>query len=75
MAMRPLEKLPTIRGKLGSVVVFAVAMTIVISYGAIAYVLKSTPQDSEAIDVLALARSAAVGQLDPVPRNTMVVRR
>jgi signal transduction histidine kinase len=75
MAMRPLEKLPTIRGKLGSVIVFAVAMTIVISYGAIAYVLKSTPQDSEAIDVLAIARSAAAGQLAPIPRNTMVVRR
>jgi signal transduction histidine kinase len=30
--MRPLEKLPTIRGKLGSTIIFAVAMTILLVY-------------------------------------------
>ena len=30
MAMRPLEKLPTIRAKLGSVIVFAVAVTLIV---------------------------------------------
>ena len=30
--MRPLEKLPTIRAKLGSVIVFAVAVTLIVSF-------------------------------------------
>ena len=57
MAMRPLEKLPTIRAKLGSVIVFAVAMTDRSStYVAIGFALRDRPEDAEAIDALALAR-------------------
>ena len=41
MAMRPLEKLPTIRAKLGSTIVFAVAMTLFISYVLIAFWLRN----------------------------------
>jgi signal transduction histidine kinase len=75
MAMRPLDELPTIRAKLGSVIVLAVAVTIVVSFVAIAFVLKATPKDSEAIRALALARRAADGELVPLPRQTMVVIR
>ena len=56
VAMRPLEKLPSIRAKLGSVIVLAVAMTLLISYVVIGFALRNSPRDSEAIDALALAR-------------------
>ncbi len=75
MAMRPLEKLPSIRAKLGSVIVLAVAMTLLISYALIGFALRNSPRDSEAIDALALARQAAAGQLTTVPSGTAIVRR
>jgi signal transduction histidine kinase len=75
MAMRPLEKLPSIRAKLGSVIVLAVAMTLLISYAVIGYALRDSPRASEAIDTLGLATKAAAGQLQSVPANTAIVRR
>jgi signal transduction histidine kinase len=75
MSMRPLEKLPTIRAKLGSTIVFAVAVTIVASYVLIGYFLKNSPRDSEAVDALVVARKAANGTLDEIPSGTMIVRR
>jgi hypothetical protein len=42
--MRPLEKLPTIRAKLGSVIVFAVAVTLIVSYVLIAFYLRNSPR-------------------------------
>ncbi|HEY6567970.1 MAG TPA: ATP-binding protein [Actinomycetota bacterium] len=75
MSTRPLEKLPTIRGKLGSTIVVAVAMTIVISYALIGFALRNTPKDSEAIDAMALARRVASGDITTPPSGTMVVRR
>jgi signal transduction histidine kinase len=71
----PLERLPTIRAKLGSTIVFAVAVTILISYVAIGFVLRDTPRYSEAIEALALARSYASGELEDIPPDTMVVVR
>ncbi len=70
-----LERLPTIRAKLGSTIVFAVAMTILISYVAIGFVLRDTPRDSEAIEALATARGYARGRLDSAPAGTMIVVR
>ena len=52
MAMRPLEKLPTIRAKLGSVIVFAVAVTLLVSYVLIAFYLRNSPRDTEEIAAL-----------------------
>ena len=76
MSTQPLlQKLPTIRSKLGSVIVFAVAVTILISYVIIGFALKNTPMDSETVDALALARSAALGELDRIPPRTTIVRR
>ena len=74
MSMRPLEKLPTIRAKLGSTIVFAVAVTIVLSYVLIGYFLKNSPRDSEAVDAISLARKAATGNLEQIPSGTMIVR-
>ena len=75
MAMRPLEKLPTIRAKLGSVIVFAVAVTLIVSYVLIAFYLRNSPRDTEEIAALGLAGRAAVGDLEHIPANTMVVTR
>jgi signal transduction histidine kinase len=75
VSARPLERLPTIRAKLGSTIVFAVTVTILLSYVLIAFQLRSTPRDSEAVDTLAAARSAIQGKLDPIPDGMMVVTR
>jgi signal transduction histidine kinase len=73
VAARPLERLTSIRAKLGSTVVIAVALALAISYVLIGFALRNSPKDSEAIDALSLARRAATGRLDPVPPDTMVV--
>lgn len=75
MSSRPLERLPTIRGKLGATIVIAVAITIAISYALIGFALRNSPRDSEAIDALALAREIASGERADPPSDTMVVRR
>ncbi len=75
MSARPLERLPTIRGKLGATIVVAVAITILISYALIGFALRNSPRDSEAIDALALARRIAAGEVADPPPDTMVVRR
>jgi signal transduction histidine kinase len=73
MATRPLDRLTSIRAKLGSTVVIAVALALAISYVLIGFALRNSPRDTEAIDALLLARKAATGQLDSVPPGTMVV--
>ena len=75
MSSRPLERLPTIRAKLGSTIVIAVAVTIVLSYALIGFALRNSPRDAEAVAALKAARQAALGRLDPIPEGTMVVRR
>ena len=75
MSSRPLERLPTIRGKLGATIVVAVAITILISYALIGFALRNSPRDSEAIDALGLARSIASGEVAYLPPDTTVVRR
>ena len=75
MATRPLDRLTSIRAKLGSTVVIAVALALAISYVLIAFALRNSPRDSEAIDALSLARKAATGRLGSVPPGTMVVIR
>jgi signal transduction histidine kinase len=75
VSSRPLERLPTIRGKLGATIVVAVAITILISYALIGFALRNSPRDSEAIDALSLARRIASGEVADPPADTMVVRR
>jgi signal transduction histidine kinase len=75
MAMRPLEKLPSIRAKLGSVIVFAVGMTLLISYVAIGFALRNSPKDSEAIKTLRLANQAALGRSDGLAASVEIIWR
>ncbi|MCJ7832683.1 MAG: HAMP domain-containing protein, partial [Actinobacteria bacterium] len=73
--MRPLERLPTIRAKLGSVIVFAVALTLLLVFVFVAFALRNSPRDSEVLALLDAARKAANGKLQEIPPNTMVVFR
>jgi signal transduction histidine kinase len=75
VSTRPLERLPTIRAKLGSTIVIAVAVTIVLSYFLIGFALRNSPRDTEAVDALRTARQAVVGRLPQIPAGTMIVRR
>jgi signal transduction histidine kinase len=74
MTARPLDRLTSIRAKLGSAVVIAVALALAISYVLIGFALRNSPRDSEAIDAISLARQAATGRLDRVPDGVMIVR-
>jgi signal transduction histidine kinase len=59
MAMRPLDRLPSIRAKLGSVIVFAVAVTILIMYVTIGFAFRRYERDREFRELFLEARSVA----------------
>jgi signal transduction histidine kinase len=59
--MRPFEKLPTIRAKLGSVIVFAVAMTLLLAFLILGYALRESSQDSRRLHLVYVARTYADG--------------
>ena len=59
MSPRPLDRLPSIRAKLGSVIVFAVAVTILIMYVAMGFALRSSERDREFREALGEARGVA----------------
>ena len=44
MSSRPLERLPTIRAKLGSTIIFAVGMTVILIFLILGYALGSPPR-------------------------------
>jgi signal transduction histidine kinase len=74
MAMRPLDKLPTIRAKLGSVIVFAVAMTLLLVFLMLGYALRESSQDSRRLHLVWVARTfAAQGSVNPGDGVTVVV--
>jgi signal transduction histidine kinase len=87
VAMRPLDRLPSIRAKLGSVIVFAVAVTILIMYVAVGFALRRSEGDrqfstasDEAKAVAALAfgpagapSHALAKQLQNLPGRIVVV--
>ncbi|HEX6230227.1 MAG TPA: ATP-binding protein [Actinomycetota bacterium] len=54
--MRPFEKLPTIRAKLGSVIVFAVGMTVVLVYFILGFALRNEFRDADLVDLLQVAQ-------------------
>jgi len=73
MTMRPLEKLPTIRWKLGSVIVFAVGMTVILIFLALGYAFRNTYRDTDRLQLLRVARVEAAGNLDAPPREISIV--
>jgi signal transduction histidine kinase len=72
MAMRPLEKLPTIRAKLGSVIVLAVAVTLLISYLIIGFALRNSTKSQEMLKTLNIASRIAAGDRH-IDNDTKVV--
>jgi signal transduction histidine kinase len=72
--MRPFEKLPTIRAKLGSVIVFAVAMTLLLVFLMLGYALRESSQDSRRLHLVWVARTyASEGSVNPGRGVTVVV--
>ena len=66
MAMRPLDRLPSIRAKLGSVIVFAVAVTILIMYIAVGFALRQSDRDRELRQLVGQAQVVAALSFNPV---------
>jgi signal transduction histidine kinase len=54
--MRPFEKLPTIRAKLGSVIVFAVGLTVALVYFLLGFALRNSFRDADLVELLQLAQ-------------------
>jgi signal transduction histidine kinase len=72
--MRPFERLPTIRAKLGSVIVFAVAMTLLLAFLILGYALRESSQDSRRLHLVYVARTYAdTGTVNPGRGVTVVV--
>jgi signal transduction histidine kinase len=57
MRMRPFEKLPTIRAKLGSVIVFAVGLTVALVYFLLGFALRNSFRDADLVELLRLAQT------------------
>jgi signal transduction histidine kinase len=74
VSSRPLEKLPTIRAKLGSTIVFAVGMTIVLIFVMLGYTLRNAPRDTRRLTLLTAARNAAAGFHQTPPSGVTIVR-
>jgi signal transduction histidine kinase len=74
VAMRPFEKLPTIRAKLGSVIVVAVALTVILVFLMLGYALRDTGRDSERLQLFRVARRAAAGTLVALEPDMRIVR-
>jgi signal transduction histidine kinase len=64
--MRPFEKLPTIRAKLGSVIVFAVGLTVLLVYFLLSFALRNSLGDADVVELLRIAQDQSADvQLEP----------
>jgi signal transduction histidine kinase len=74
VSSRPLERLPTIRAKLGSTIIFAVGMTVILIFLILGYALRKSSQDTDRLTLLRVARRAAAGTLTTTPGAISVIR-
>ena len=65
MATRPLDRFTSIRAKLGSLIVFAVAVTILIMYIAVGFALRKSERDRQFREALGEARGVAALAFTP----------
>ena len=63
--MRPLDRLPSIRSKLGSVIVFAVAVTILIMYITVGFALRKSERNRQFRELLREARGISALAFTP----------
>ncbi|HEX2267363.1 MAG TPA: ATP-binding protein [Actinomycetota bacterium] len=66
--MRPLDRLPSIRAKLGSVIVFAVAVTILIMYVAVGFAFRQYERDRRFRELLIRTRTISALGFDAAGR-------
>jgi signal transduction histidine kinase len=74
VSSRPLERLPTIRAKLGSTIIFAVGMTVILIFLMLGYALRKSSQDTDRLTLLRVARRVAAGTLANAPGGISVIR-
>jgi len=74
VSTRPLERLPTIRAKLGSTIVFAVGMTVLLIFFMLGFALRDSSRATDTLHLLAIARKSASGASGPMPRDVTLVR-
>ncbi|HSJ50632.1 MAG TPA: ATP-binding protein [Actinomycetota bacterium] len=72
--MRPFAKLPTIRAKLGSVIVFAVGLTVLLVYFLLSLALASSFRDADLVELLRIAQSRSTEVDSTLPRGVSLVR-
>jgi signal transduction histidine kinase len=75
MATRPLDRLTSIRAKLGAVIVFAVAVTILIMYIAVGFTLRRFEHDREFNKVLGEATGVAALGFNDAGRPSIALER
>ncbi|HYF11589.1 MAG TPA: hypothetical protein VEC09_04745, partial [Actinomycetota bacterium] len=75
MSPRPLEKLPTIRAKLGSVIVLAVVLTIAGLEVVLALALRNSFRDADLVDLLRIAQARSVTVGSPVAGTSLATLR
>jgi signal transduction histidine kinase len=73
VSSRPLDRLPSIRAKLGLVIVFAVGMTVVLVYLLLGYALRNSTGDTEDLRLYDTAKRAAGSNLQRIPEGVTVV--
>ena len=74
VSTRPFERLPTIRAKLGSTIVFAVGLTVMLIFLLLGYALRGSSQDTDRLTLVRVARRAAQGTLARPPASVTIVR-
>ncbi len=72
MSSRPLDRVTSIRAKLGSTIVFAIAVTILLMYVLLGYALRNSARDSETLALLPIANAVASGRDVPIPDDVVV---
>lgn len=73
MTPRPLQKLPTIRAKLGSTIVFAVAMTLALVYVILGFALQNASRNADYVRLVRTANRAASGTLGEAPHGVTIL--
>ncbi len=73
MSMRPLERLPTIRAKLGSTIVFAVGMTVVLVYFFLGFALRNAVRSADLGELVQIADRAAAFELGEAPKGVTIL--
>jgi signal transduction histidine kinase len=67
VSSRPLDRLPSIRAKLGLVIVFAVGMTVVLVYLVLGYALRNSTNETERLRLYDVAKRAAAARVRATP--------